>query len=223
MIRHFACAGGNTFLRRLRRPVRSPSADYQNPYLVLTATDGEKRDSRHRDVCVRLPVRSALELQKLAEQSGGSLCTSFCLCQLSNCGRVGHIGIKMRTKGPCAGAGGRSWSTYPPPPSLQTPTPCNPPPPANSHPLQSPPPPRGDRHFHVFQVNMYCAGLLPICFTHGLALLSHYFKSSTCVCSVISSLQRHCMGVLCCYFRPKMFSPGDHVQYHNTPRACHAN
>ena len=32
--------------------------------------------------------------------------------------------------------------------------------------------------------------MLPICFTHGLALLSHYFKSSTCVCSVIFSLQR---------------------------------
>ena len=57
--------------------------------------------------------------------------------------------------------------------------------------------------------------MLPICFTHGLALLSHYFKSSTCVCSVIFSLQRHCMGVLCCHFRPKMFSPGDHVWYHS--------
>ena len=43
--------------------------------------------------------------------------------------------------------------------------------------------------------------MLPICFTHGLALLSHYFKSSTCVCSVIFSLQRRCMGVLCCCFR----------------------
>ena len=77
--------------------------------------------------------------------------------------------------------------------------------------------------------------MLPICFSHGLALLSHYFKSSTCVCSVIFSLQRRRMGVLCCYFRPKMFSPGDHVQFHsrtlvlatvvgpspNGPQFCH--
>ena len=27
------------------------------------------------------------------------------------------------------------------------------------------------------------------------------------------------MGVLCCYFRPKMFSPGDHVRYHSKPAA----
>ena len=63
--------------------------------------------------------------------------------------------------------------------------------------------------------------MLPICFTHGLALLSRYFKSSTCVCSVIFSLQRRCMGVLCCYFRPKMFSPGDHVRYHSRTLGAH--
>ena len=63
--------------------------------------------------------------------------------------------------------------------------------------------------------------MLPICFTHGLALLSHYYKSSTCVCSVIFSLQRRCMGVLCCYFRPKMFSPGDHVRYHSRTLGAH--
>ena len=45
--------------------------------------------------------------------------------------------------------------------------------------------------------------VLPICFAHGLALLSHYFKSISCVYSVMFSLQRCCMGVLCCYFRPK--------------------
>ena len=56
---------------------------------------------------------------------------------------------------------------------------------------------------------------------HGLALLSHYYKSSTCVCSVIFSLQRRCMGVLCCYFRPKMFSPGDHVRYHSRTLGAH--
>ena len=39
----------------------------------------------------------------------------------------------------------------------------------------------------------------------------HYFKSITCVYSVMFSLQRRCMGVLCCYFRPKMFSPNDRV------------
>ena len=63
--------------------------------------------------------------------------------------------------------------------------------------------------------------MLPICFTHGLALLSQYYKSSTCVCSVIFSLQRHCMGVLCCHFRPKMFSPGDHVRYHSRTLGAH--
>ena len=63
--------------------------------------------------------------------------------------------------------------------------------------------------------------MLPIWFTHGLALLSHYYKSSTCVCSVIFSLQRRCMGVLCCYFRPKMFSPGDHVRYHSRTLGAH--
>ena len=29
------------------------------------------------------------------------------------------------------------------------------------------------------------------------------------------------MGVLCCYFRPKMFSPGDHVRYHSRTLAAH--
>ena len=63
--------------------------------------------------------------------------------------------------------------------------------------------------------------MLPIWFTHGLALLSHYYKSSTCVRSVIFSLQRRCMDVLCCYFRPKMFSPGDHVRYHSRTLGAH--
>ena len=97
---------------------------------------------------------------------------------------------------------------YPPP--LQTLTPCN------------PPPPPGDRHFHVFLVkHVLCWFVLPICFTHGLALLSHDFKSSTCVCSVIFSLQMCCMGVLCCYFRTKMFSPGDHVRRHSRTLGTH--
>ena len=63
--------------------------------------------------------------------------------------------------------------------------------------------------------------VVPICFTHGLALLSHYFKSITCVYSVIFSLQRRCMGVLCCYFRPKVFSPGDRVRYHSRTLGAH--
>ena len=89
-------------------------------------------------------------------------------------------------------------------------------------PLHIPPPPHpGDRHFHVFLVNMLCWFVLPVCFTHGLALLSHHFTSSTRVCSVIFSLQRRCMGVLCCYFRPKMFSPGDHVRYHSRTLGAH--
>ena len=29
------------------------------------------------------------------------------------------------------------------------------------------------------------------------------------------------MGVLCCYFRPKMFSPGDHVRYHSRTLGAH--
>ena len=29
------------------------------------------------------------------------------------------------------------------------------------------------------------------------------------------------MGVLCCYFRPKMFSPGDHVRYHSRTLGTH--
>ena len=29
------------------------------------------------------------------------------------------------------------------------------------------------------------------------------------------------MGVLCCYFRPKVFSPGDHVWYHSPTLGAH--
>ena len=63
--------------------------------------------------------------------------------------------------------------------------------------------------------------VLPICFTHGLVLLSHYFKSITSVYSVTFSLQRRCMGVLCCYLRPTMFSPGDCVRYHSHTLGAH--
>ena len=104
--------------------------------------------------------------------------------------------------------------------------------------------------------------MLPICFTHSLALLSHYFKSRTCVCSILfcnilsPKALYGCVGTdyptaqngaliiqlpdrlgtsthngVCCYFRPKIFSPGDHVRYHshtlgagpppNGPQFCH--
>ena len=38
--------------------------------------------------------------------------------------------------------------------------------------------------------------VFPMCHTHILALLSHHFKSVTCVYSVIFSLQRRCTGVV---------------------------
>ena len=98
----------------------------------------------------------------------------------------------------------------PPPPPLQTPPPCN-----------LPPPPGRPSVPCFSSEHVLCWFVLPICFTHGLALLSHYFKSSTGVCSVIFSLQRRCMGVLCCHFRPKMFSPGDHVRYRSHTLGAH--
>ena len=63
------------------------------------------------------------------------------------------VGLSVGT---CRWTFHRSWISYalvqatlaPP---LQTPTPCN------------PPPPPGDRHFHVFLVTMYCAGLCCPC------------------------------------------------------------
>ena len=51
-----------------------------------------------------------------------------------------------------------------PSPPLQTPPPCNPPP----HP--------GDRHLHVFLVNMYCAGL---CCPSALRMALHCFPITT--------------------------------------------
>ena len=52
------------------------------------------------------------------------------------------------------------WAVLVPPPPLQTPPPC------------TPPPPLGDRHFHVFLVNMYCAGL---CCPSALRMALHCF------------------------------------------------
>ena len=54
-----------------------------------------------------------------------------------------------------------------------------------SLPLQSPPPPPGDRHFNNLLLNIFSGGLCCPSVTHGLALVSHHFKSITCMCSVI--------------------------------------
>ena len=70
-------------------------------------------------------------------------------------------------------------------------------PPPPLHP--PPPPPRETVTSMFFLVNIYCASF---CCPSALHMALHCFKSITCVCSVLFSLQRRCMGVLCCYFRP---------------------
>ena len=47
--------------------------------------------------------------------------------------------------------------------------------------------------------------VFPICHTHVLALLSHDFKSVTCVYSVIFSLQRQCTGCRVPFSDPRFF------------------
>ena len=82
-------------------------------------------------------------------------------------------------------------------------------------------PPPGDRDFHVFLVNMYCTGLY--C-PSALHMALHCFpitSNQSPVYSVIFSLQRRCMGVLCCYFRPKVSSPGDCVRYDSCTLGAH--
>ena len=58
----------------------------------------------------------------------------------------------------------------------------------------------------LMQCHVLCWFVLPICFTHGLALLSPYYTSSTCVCSVIFSLQ---VVWVCCVATsdPRCFLP----------------
>ena len=62
------------------------------------------------------------------------------------------------------------------PNTVTLPPPCKPPPLANSPPLQSPPPPGRPSLPCFSSYHVLCWVVLPICFTHGLALLSHYFK-----------------------------------------------
>ena len=105
-------------------------------------------------------------------------------------GLIGVCTRVLRTKG--------LRSVLPPPP-LEIPPPCNP-----------PPPPRG-----AGRPALYCfAGqyllwwfVFPICHTHVLALLSHYFESVTCVYSVIFSLQRRCTGCRVRCSDPRCFLP----------------
>ena len=91
-----------------------------------------------------------------------------------------------------------------------------PPPRCKLPPLAISPPPTRETVTSMF-FKLTCIVL--VCVAHLLyawpCIAFPYFKSSTCVCSVIFSLQRRCRGVLCCYFRPKIFSPGDHVRYHS--------
>ena len=49
------------------------------------------------------------------------------------------------------------------------------------------------------------------CIAFPLLQIKHLFSVIFC----------RCMGVLCCYFRPKMFSPGDHVRYHSRTLGAH--
>ena len=62
-------------------------------------------------------------------------------------------------------------------------------------PLRSPPPGGGALSLHCFARQYLLQWFVfPICHTHILALLSHYFESITCVYSVMFSLQRRCTG-----------------------------
>ena len=49
--------------------------------------------------------------------------------------------------------------------------------------------------------------VFPICHTHTHALLSHYFRSVTCVYSVIFCLQRRCTGDCVPFSDPRCFLP----------------
>ena len=88
--------------------------------------------------------------------------------------------------------------------------PCNPP-----HPTEARP------SLHCFARQYLLRWFVfPICHTHVLALLFHYFKSVTCVYSVILS-PKAVYRVSCPFFRPKMFSPCDRVWYHSRTFGAH--
>ena len=80
-----------------------------------------------------------------------------------------------------------------------------------------PPPPEGGGRETI--TSLFCRQYLlrwfvfPICHTHVLALLSRYFKSVTCVYSVIFSLQRRCTGCHVPFSDPRCFLP---VTVHGT-------
>ena len=76
----------------------------------------------------------------------------------------------------------------PPPLAISRP-PCNPPSPTHARPS-----------LHCFARQYLLWSSVPTCHTRFLALLSHHFKSVTCVYSVIFSLQRRCTG--CCVAFP---------------------
>ena len=84
-----------------------------------------------------------------------------------------------------------------------------PPPPLQSPPLAIPPPQgRGRPSLHCFARQYLLQWFVfPICHTHVLALLSHYFKSVTCVYYVIFSLQRRCKGCCVPFSDPRCFLP----------------
>ena len=76
-----------------------------------------------------------------------------------------------------------------------------------THPLCTPPPtPRPSLHCFARQYLLQWF-VFPICHTHVLALLSHYFESGTCVHSVIFSLQRWCTGCDVPFSDPRCFLP----------------
>ena len=86
-------------------------------------------------------------------------------------------GVRISSKGPnCWGA--HQGTCVPPPPLCKPPPPCS-----------LPPPNPGDRHFHVFLVNMYCAGL---CCPSALRMALHCFpitsnQAPVCVfCDILS-------------------------------------
>jgi hypothetical protein len=91
-------------------------------------------------------------------------------------------------------------------------------PPFKPPPLATPPPPGGWRlSLHCFaQPYLLQWFVFPICHTHVLALLSHFFKSVTGVYSTIFSLQRWCTGCHVPFSDPRCFLP---MPVHGTTHA----